>query len=150
MDGKEERVRVVIDTNVLIGALVKDNSYKARILRNRQFLFFFPDYGLIEIEKFRNYICSKRGMPLGCPSYDYALKFLLESVTIVPQQLYKDQVSRAYSEMAAIDPKDTPFLALALHLESPLWSDDTHLKRQALVPCYSTNEILDLLENSSR
>ena len=41
MDGKEERVRVVIDTNVLIGALVKDDSYKARILRNRQFLFFF-------------------------------------------------------------------------------------------------------------
>ncbi|KUG05606.1 motif tonb-dependent receptor protein signature [hydrocarbon metagenome] len=149
MDGKEERVRVVIDTNVLIGALVKDNSYKARILRNRQFLFFFPDYGLAEIEKFRISICSKRGMIPGCLSYDYAIKYLLESVTIVPRQLYNDQVSRAYSEMAAIDPKDTPFLALALHLESPLWSDDSHLKRQTLVPCYSTHEIQDLLENSS-
>jgi predicted nucleic acid-binding protein len=48
--------------------------------------------------------------------------------------------------MAAIDPKDTPFLALALHLECPLWSDDAHLKRQSLVPCYTTVEILELLD----
>lgn len=85
----------------------------------------------------------------GCQSYDYATKFLLESVTIVPRQLYGDQVSCAYAGMTAIDPKDTPFLALALHLESPLWSDDTHLTRQTLVPCYTTSEILELLENSS-
>jgi predicted nucleic acid-binding protein len=48
--------------------------------------------------------------------------------------------------MAAIDRKDTPFLALALHLECPLWSDDTHLKLQSLVPCYTTAEISGLLD----
>ena len=90
--------------------LFKDNSYKARILRNRHFLFFFPDYGRKEIEKFREYICSKREKIPACPSYDYAIKFLLEAVTIVPRQLYGDQISCAYEQMAAIDPKDTPFL----------------------------------------
>ncbi|MDO8873277.1 MAG: PIN domain-containing protein [Methanoregula sp.] len=74
------------------------------------------------------------------------IKFLLDSVTTIPQQLYKDQMSRACEEMAAIDQKDTPFLALALHLECPLWSDDTHLKRQTLVPCYTTAEISRLLD----
>jgi len=147
MERDKERLRIVIDTNVLIGALVKDNSFKARLLKDRNFLFFFPDYGMIEIEKFREYICSKRRKLPSCRSYDYAIKFLLESVTIVPRQLYGDQISCAYEQMSAIDPRDTPFLALALHLECPLWSDDAHLKRQSLVPCYTTVEILELLDD---
>ncbi|AGB02831.1 PIN domain-containing protein [Methanoregula formicica] len=146
MERDKERIRIVIDTNVLIGALIKDNSFKARIVKDRHFDFFFPDYGHIEIEKFRDYISTKRGKVPAAPSFDYAITFLLDSVTTVPRQLYKDQVQRAYKEMAAIDPKDTPFLALALHLESPIWSDDTHLKRQTLVPCYTTGEISRLSE----
>ena len=127
--------------------VVKDNSIKAKCLKDRNFLFFFPDYGLIEIEKFREHICSKRRRVPSCPSYDYAIKFLLEAVTIVPRQLYVDQISHAYEQMAVIDPKDTPFLALALHLECPIWSDDAYLKRQSLAPCYTTGEILELLNN---
>jgi predicted nucleic acid-binding protein len=141
MEREKERLRIVIDTNILIGALVRDSSFKARLLKDRRFLFFFPDYGLLEIEKFREYICSKRRRESTAPSFDYAIKYLLESVTVIPRQLYQDQIPCAYSVMEAIDPKDTPFLALALHLECPLWSDDAHLKRQTHVPCYSTSEI---------
>lgn len=97
-------------------------------------VFFFPDYGLPGIEKFRAYICSKRERVPAAPSFDYAMNFLLEPVTTVPTQLYRDQISVADEAMAAIDPKDTPFLAPALHLESPICSDDAHLKRQSLVP----------------
>jgi predicted nucleic acid-binding protein len=150
MDREEERIRCVIDSNILIGALVKDSSYKARILHNGKFLFFFPEYGLLEIEKFRNYICAKREKSLACHSYEYAIKFLLESVTVIPQQLYIDQVAIAYAQMGTIDPKDTPFLALALHLECPIWSDDGHMKRQSLVPCYTTDEILILQRENSK
>lgn len=145
MDRDPEKIRFVIDTNILIGALVKDNSFKARLLKKQNFLFYFPDYGLIEIDKFRNYICSKRerNNPIA-PSFDYAIKFLLESITIIPGPLYQDQLSCAYTLMEKIDPKDTPFLALALHLECPIWSDDAHLKQQSRVPCYSTGEFLTL------
>ena len=146
MDREKERLRIVIDSNILIGALIRDNSFKARLLKNRNFLFFFPDYGLDEIEKFREYICSKRRKEPTALSFDYAIKFLLESVTVVPRQLYQDQISSAYTVMKEIDPKDTPFLALALHLECPLWSDDAHLKRQSLVPCYLTSEIPELAD----
>ena len=148
MEREEEALRFVIDTNILIGALVKDNSFKGRLIKNRNFRFFFPDYGLFEIEKFREYICQKRERSSSCSPYEYAIKFLLESVTIVPRQLYTDQIPSAYAQMAEIDPKDTPFLALALHLECSLWSDDIHLKRQSLVRCYSTSEIADLVESN--
>ena len=148
MDHKKERLRIVIDSNILICALIRDNSFKARLLKNRNFLFFFPDYGLDEIEKFREYICSKRRKEPDALSFDYAIKFLLESVTVVPRQLYQDQISSAYTVMKEIDPKDTPFLALALHLDCPLWSDDAHLKLQSLVPCYVTSEITELADKN--
>ena len=148
MEREEEALRFVIDTNILIGALVKDNSFKARLLKDRNFKFFYPDYGLLEIEKFRAYICQKRERTHTCPSYEYAIKFLLESITIIPRQLYTDQIPTAYAQMAEIDPKDTPFLALALHLECPLWSDDNHLKRQSLLTCYTTGEIANLVESN--
>ena len=80
------------------------------------------------------------------PPFGYAIKFLLDSVTTVPRQLYKDTMSLACEEMVAIDQKDAPFLALALHLECPLWSDDDHLKRQSRVPCYTTTEMSGLLD----
>ena len=150
MEREEEALRLVIDTNILIGALVKDNSFKARLIKNRNFRFFYPDYGLFEINKFREYICQKRERSPTCPPFEYAIKFLLESVTVVPRQLYTDQIPSAYAQMAEIDPKDTPFLALALHLECPIWSDDTHLKRQSLVPCYATREMTNLREKNDQ
>ena len=52
--------------------------------------------------------------------------------------------------MVEIDPEDTPFPALVLHPECPLWSNDTHMKRQSLVTCYSAGEIADLKENNDR
>ena len=59
MEREKERLRIVIDTNILIGALVRDTSFKASLLKNKKFRFFFPDYGLTGIEKFREYICLK-------------------------------------------------------------------------------------------
>ena len=44
MDRDPEKIRFVIDTNILIGALVKDNSFKAKLLKKQNFLFYFPDY----------------------------------------------------------------------------------------------------------
>jgi len=147
MEREKERLRIVIDTNILIGALVRDTSFKARLLKNKRGMFFFPDYGLEEIGKFREYISSKRKKDTTAPSFDYAIKFLMESITVVPRQLYQDQIPGAYTIMENIDPKDSPFLALALHLECPLWSDDAHLKRQSRVPCYSTQEFSGLLDD---
>lgn len=43
MECEKERLRIVIDTNILIGALVRDTSFKAHLLKNKRVLFFFPD-----------------------------------------------------------------------------------------------------------
>ncbi len=49
------------------------------------------------------------------------------------------------AEDMAPDPKDVAYLALALKLKVPIWSNDKVLKeKQATVRVYSTEEILNL------
>lgn len=68
----------------------------------------------------------------------------MESVTIIPSEVYNDKIKKACNVMKDIDEKDTPFLALAIKLNYPLWSNDKHLKKQDLVKCFNTQEIANI------
>jgi len=48
--------------------------------------------------------------------------------------------------MKNVDEKDTPFLALAMQLNCPIWSNDKHFKEQQVAEVYTTSEIIDLIE----
>jgi predicted nucleic acid-binding protein len=110
---------------------------------------YYPEDGLSEIEYFRNYIISKRERTSQIKSFDYALKFILESVHVIPPELYSSSFKDAYEIMKNIDEKDTPFLALALQLKCPVWSNDKHFKKQSIAEVYTTEKILKHLKNTS-
>jgi predicted nucleic acid-binding protein len=149
MERNKEKIRVVIDTNILISALIKDYNYTAKLLKSDFLDLYYPEDGMSEIEYFRNYIISKREKTSQIKSYDYALKFTLESVRIIPAELYSSRIKDAYEIMKHIDEKDTIFLALALQLKCPLWSNDKHFKQQKLAEVYTTEKISKLLKNTS-
>ena len=44
-----------------------------------------------------------------------------------------------------IDIDDAPFLALAMSLNCPIWSNDGHFKKQHVVKAYTTRELMNLL-----
>ncbi|RLF79393.1 hypothetical protein DRN44_08960 [Thermococci archaeon] len=142
MERDKEKTRVVIDTNILISALIKDDSVTARIIKSGIFEIYYPEDGMFELEKYRDYIIKKRKKALQKKSFDYALSFLLESVNVVPSLLYEDKIREAYEIMRDIDEKDTPFLALALKLQCPIWSNDGDFEEQNLVEVYKTSHIL--------
>jgi len=149
MERNKEKIRAVIDTNILISALIKDNSYTAKLLKSDYLDLYYPEDGLKELDYFRDYIISKREKTSQIKSYDYALKFTIESVRIIPAELYSSRIKDAYEIMKHIDEKDTIFLALALQLKCPLWSNDKHFKKQKLAEIYTTEKILKLLKNTS-
>jgi len=142
MERDKEKIRVVIDTNILISALIKDDSVTARIIKSGIFEIYYPEDGMFELEKYRDYIIKKRKKALQRKSFDYALSFLLESVNVVPSLLYEDKIREAYEVMRDIDEKDTPFLALALKLQCPIWPNDGDFEEQNLVEVYKTSYIL--------
>ncbi len=108
--------------------------------------FYYPWDGLKEIEYYREYISSKRTKYLQAHSFQHALEFVLESVNIVPSEMYSARIEEAYDLMKDKDPKDTPFLALALQLGCPLWSNDRHFRDLRHVSHYDTELIIELLK----
>jgi len=53
--------------------------------------------------------------------------------------------AKAKEIMQDIDIDDSFFVALAMSLNCPIWSNDTHMKKQSVVKVYTTNEIMDYL-----
>ncbi|MCP5104970.1 MAG: hypothetical protein GY950_16405 [bacterium] len=53
-------------------------------------------------------------------------------------------LKEAEEEMKDIDKKDAPFVALALKLKIPVWSNDLHFKKQKKVMSYTTDEIFTI------
>ena len=146
MERNKEKIQIVVDTNVLMSALLKDNSVTAKLIRSEFFDIYYPEDGLTEIDRYREYLISKREKTLQKQSFEYVLRFVLEPVHIIPYQLYCQQIKDAHEKMKCIDEKDTPFLALALQLNCPIWSDDSHFKQQNTVKVYTTQDILQSMD----
>ena len=73
---------------------------------------------------------------------------LTARLRILPASAYQREFAKA--SRLAPHREDTPYLALALHLRLPLWSNDTALKEQGTVPVCTTRELLTLLQEHSR
>ena len=68
-----------------------------------------------------------------------ALKYYVEMVPVDRRSAEYLKASRA---MARVDPNDSEFLALAIHLGVPIWSHDRHFKRQGLTRVVASADIL--------
>ena len=119
---------VIVDTNVLFAALVHGQS------RNREILltsstetFYSPRFIFVELFKHKERIQTATELAefelLECMNSVLArITFLDEGTIPMGTWLEARRLCRD------VDPKDTPFIALALHLNGFLWTNDTELK----------------------
>ena len=75
---------ITVDTNVIISSLIKDGTIR-KILLNPNFNFIFPEYGLVEIYSYRDYIVEKSG--LAEKEFDGLLLRVLKYVRLVPAHI---------------------------------------------------------------
>ncbi len=135
---------IVIDTNILISALIKD-SITRKIIIESGFQFAYPELSLKEIAKYERYIMKKAGY--GKEQLDKILNVLLSYVTLIPIDIIKGRIAEAKKIMENIDVNDTLFIATALTLDgSAIWSNDADFDKQNAVRCLKTKDILRLLE----
>lgn len=132
-------MKLVVDTNIVISALIKD-SLTRKLIFDPKLELFLPDFSLQEIEKYAKEIIGKSGMKKD--EFDLLLKLILSNFLVVREKKYKNCLSQA--KKICKDEKDVVFLALALSLSIPLWSNDKQLKKQNLVRIYSTEELINL------
>lgn len=139
-------MRFIIDTNILISALIKD-SITRKILLSPKLKFYLPKYLLNEISKYIPEISEKANQ--GIEIIKKILNILLENFFIVPFSVYKPNLKKAIDIMRDIDEKDVQFIALALSIKNDgIWTNDKHFKKQNAIKILTTYDITILLKFS--
>ena len=125
---QEEGFALIIDSNVLFTIIIAGKRSRAyRVIEKYELDLFMPEEALIEfhkhVEKLKRYSLS-----------DFEVKAMLAFmlIHIVPRELYSDKIREAYIIARNFDPKDTPFIALALKLGIPIWTEDKAIIKYGL------------------
>jgi len=136
-------VKLIVDTNVLISALVKKSTVRGLLL-NPLFEFYVPEHCIEEIERHVGEISERSG--LSVENVFLLLGVLLASVQVVPAEGVVKKYKEAEKIMGKIDRDDVPFIALALSFPNDgIWTEDKHFLKQNRVRVWRTRELLKLL-----
>ena len=102
--------------------------------------FAVPDRVLAEVRTYIPTLALKAGLPAD------ALELLLTLLPLspYPEASYRRSIPEAARLIAHRDPGDVPPLALALHLDTPLWTNDRDFTRTG-VTLFTTAQLLALL-----
>jgi len=133
---------VIVDTNILISALIKDSTTR-KIIVESEWDFCYPEISFHEIRKYRQLVLKKSGMDE--EEYNHLLSLLLKHIRIIPDEFIYKSLTEAAELLAHIDPDDVVFLSAAISYgDAIIWSDDAHFDKQNRIKNLKTKEIVDL------
>lgn len=131
----------VIDSNVLISALIKDSITRSIIIDSGMD-FYYPEASFHEVRKYKNLVLEKSGVE--DKKYDDLLNRLLKYITLVPKEKIMEKLEDADKIMGAIDKNDVLFIATALAYSATIWSDDKDFKKQNKVKILTTTDLVKI------
>jgi predicted nucleic acid-binding protein len=119
---------VVVDTNILFSALVSRNSHlRENFLMETSVSFCRPRFVFSELFKHKERILA--ATDLSEDELLDALNSLFAHIQFVDESAIPLGVwLEARRLCSGIDEKDTPFIALTIHLNAKLWTEDDELK----------------------
>ena len=104
--------------------------------------FFAPEFIKSELSKYNEDCLSKSR--LSEQEFEIRQQEVEKSIKFFKSSEYEPQLDKAIESLPD-DPKDSPYVALALSIKAAIWSNDPHLKQQSLVKVYTTKELIDKL-----
>ena len=132
-------MKLVIDANVVISALLKDNLIR-EIITSAEFNFVTPEFILEEIHKYKDYIKEKAN--LDDTNFESITTLLFEFIHVISKEEYSKEINRA--EKLIEDIKDIPYVAcyFALNCDG-IWTNDNDFKRTG-IKLFSTQELINV------
>ncbi len=130
----------VIDTNILLSALIKD-SVTREIIIESGLNFYYPKISFKEIQKYKSLVLKKSGM--NEKEYNLLLNILLDNIVLVSDNQFSDSLNKAEGLIGKIDSDDVVFLACAISLGLDIWSDDKHFQEQKEIKVLRTPEFVN-------
>ena len=133
-------MKLVIDANVVISALIADSKTRELIVTLEPELLT-PAFVHDEVENYEDLIMEKSGM-----EPDRVAQFidlLFQYIEVVPADDFYPAIERAEQAIGDTDPDDVLYLACAIARNGDIWSDDSDFDEQGLVETYSTSDVID-------
>lgn len=134
-------MKLILDTGIIISALIKEFSANRNLLIMPVFDFYLPEYALDEINKHKEKISRLSGLSQDVLSV--MVSVLVERITIVPETLIKPRIKEASKLIGFRDKNDVPFVALALAIENDgIWSNDKDFAVLSDIKIWTTKDLL--------
>ena len=136
-------MKLVIDSNIVISALIKDSKTRELILEYG-FELYYPRASLNNFEKYKQEIVDKAG--INAEEFEKIYQILLEKISIIENIIFLDKLDEALTIIGNIDIEDVPFIALALSIENDgIWTDDADFDKQNKIKVWKTGDVLKSL-----
>ncbi len=139
-------MKLVVDTNRIIAALVRDSASR-KILLSDKFEFLSVGITKSETEEHKQEIMIKAKITE--EGFSKIFSLLFSKIFIVSDVTIESKMDEAKQIMDKVDSDDTPFIALALAVENDgIWSGDKHFEQQNRIKIWKTDVLLRLLEEN--
>lgn len=152
-------MKLILNANIFF-SLMKPDSIASYLFSALRAKFFVPKYIESELDKYNSECLVKS--KLSEHEFEIRQKEVRENIEFVEFSKYEDFIKKSVNVLP--DPKDSPYIALALSLsnrrfvrdtknpsdfsvsiKASIWSNDPHLKKQKLVKVYTTEELINKL-----
>lgn len=121
-------MKIVVDTNIIFSGLLNPNGTISDLLLNSSdtFNFYTPTYLLDELENHKKKLLKITGFSE--KELDFLQRNLFKKIDLIDLESIRESTWEKAIELTKdVDEFDVPFIALALELESPLWTGDKKL-----------------------
>lgn len=121
-------MKIVLDTNIIFSAILNADGVIADLILNSEenFEFYAPQLILEELDKYE--IKIQQISRLSKDEIILLKNFIFRKIQIITEDLIqRENWIHAYSLTIDIDEDDTPFVALSIELDCPLWTGDKKL-----------------------
>jgi len=136
-------MKLVIDANVVISALIADSKTRELIVTLEPDLLT-PAFVYDEIENYEDLIVEKSGMEL-----DRVAQFidlLFQYIEAIPASEFYPAIERADKAIGDTNPDDVLYVACAIACDTAIWSDDSDFDEQDMVEAYTTSDVINSFE----
>ncbi len=130
--------RYVVDTNVIVAWLLKPDGLSGKIIRSLELELCTPHKAIEELWKNRSE-WSKKNPRIELTRFIDELEYYVD---VRPVDFSSSYALEAKRVMGGIDLEDSEFLALAIMLDTPIWSYDPHFAKQNRVKVVTSDYIL--------
>lgn len=133
-------MKLVIDANIAFSLLKKD-SFTRKLIQEYSLELYSHKFILEELREHSEELCEL--LNIHTEKFERVMEIFSKlvnlDVNVSPQQIN-------WASKLILDQDDRQYLALALKLNCPIWSEDPHFNEQTKVPVFTTSKLSKFLE----